>query len=217
MRIPIARQGYCYIFSSFVITILISRFSLFASLPFWCLSLLILNFFRDPERRVPGDKNAVIAPADGKIIEISESDIQGGFENCFKISIFMNVFNVHVNRSPVDGKIVSIQHFPGLFLNAADKRSSLENERMEIELATEHGPILVRLVAGLIARRIVAMCQPDCRLKQGDRISIIKFGSRVDIYLPKTAVIQIGMGDHVKAGETRLAHFSSHSGGSTFE
>jgi phosphatidylserine decarboxylase len=205
MRIPIARAGWPYIIPLILISILLSWLTGWFSLPFWILVALVVNFFRDPERMSHESNTAILSPADGKIIQITDSDIPNQFADHVKLSVFMNIFNVHVNRAPMDGKIISLEHQPGGYRNAADPRSSLQNERVEITMDTLSGPVMVRLVAGLIARRIVPMTYPDSKVERGKRIGLIKFGSRVDLYLPRTCHIDVSVGDKVFAGKTKVA------------
>jgi phosphatidylserine decarboxylase len=205
MRLPIAKAGYIYIILSLTVSLVISAaFSPVISFIPWLLTLFIINFFRDPERESLETGAGILAPADGRIIEISESDIPEKLRDFVKISIFMNVFNVHVNRAPCDATVRSIEHFDGTFLPASNSRASLQNERAEIFLDTPAGVMMVRLVAGLIARRIVVYVQPGSQVSRGFRMSMIKFGSRVDLYIPKSIRIEVSVGSKVHAGITRL-------------
>jgi phosphatidylserine decarboxylase len=169
------------------------------------LALWVAYFFRDPERT--GDRGAslVVAPADGKLIMISEIDepaFIGG--RAIRLSIFMNVFNVHVNRYPVDGLVKFIHYNKGKFFNAAAEKSSLENEQMSVGLETGRFRVLVRQIAGLIARRIVTYSKLGEKVKQGDRMGIIRFGSRVDVFLPPGSTVRAKLGDATTAGVTIL-------------
>src|SRR5207237_4745396 len=149
------------------------------------LALWVAYFFRDPERTGERGPSLVVSPADGKLIMITEVDepsfIQGP---AIRLSIFMNVFNVHVNRYPVDGVVKYVHYNKGKFFNAATDKSSLENEQMSVGIDTGRRRVLMRELAGLIARRIVTYSKPNERVKQGDRMGIIRFGSRVDVFLP---------------------------------
>jgi phosphatidylserine decarboxylase len=169
------------------------------------LALWVAYFFRDPERVGERGPSIVVAPADGKLIMITEVDeptfIQG---RAIRLSIFMNVFNVHVNRYPVDGVVKYIHYNKGKFFNAAAEKSSLENEQMSIGLETGNHRILVRQIAGLIARRIVTYAKLGERVKQGERLGIIRFGSRVDLFLPIGSTIRAKVGDITTAGVTVL-------------
>lgn len=172
-------------------------------------AVFTLWFFRDPNPRVPTDPDAVVAPGHGKVDVIDELDeptVMGG--RCRRISIFLSVFDVHVQQAPVAGMVIHVQHVPGKFLNALKTESAAHNENVLIGLrGTELGsPKLgVRLIAGLIARRIVPWLKPGEMVERGERISLIQFGSRVDLYLPLTAEITARLGQSVRGGETIVA------------
>ena len=171
-------------------------FSPFLSLFVAGLLAFTLNFFRDPERSTPGYKDAWVAPADGRIIRTDSE----------RISIFMNVFNVHVCRSPVAGRVTSVTHQPGRFLAAMKSEASEQNERTTIVVAPPAGPpVRFVLVAGLLARRIVCRVIAGSELRAGERVGIIRFGSRVDLDLPTGTLPAVGVGDRVVAGETIVA------------
>ena len=180
---------------------------------FWLIALLLLilalwiaYFFRDPERAGPRGAALVISPADGKLIMITEVDepsFIGG--KAIRLSIFMNVFNVHVNRYPVDGVVKYLHYNKGKFLNASSDKSSLENEQQSVGIETPRGKVLVRQIAGLIARRIVTYSKPEESVRQGDRMGMIRFGSRVDVFLPTSAKIIARQGEITNAGVTLLA------------
>jgi phosphatidylserine decarboxylase len=169
------------------------------------LSLWVAYFFRDPERIGERGTSLVLSPADGKLIMITEVDepsfVQG---RAIRLSIFMNVFNVHVNRYPVDGVVRHVEYNKGKFFNAATEKSSLENEQMSVGIETGTHRILVRQIAGLIARRIVTYSKPGDVAKQGDRMGIIRFGSRVDVFIPTTSAVRAKLGDMTTAGVTVL-------------
>jgi phosphatidylserine decarboxylase len=170
------------------------------------LALLVAYFFRDPERTGDRGPSLVVAPADGKLImitEIDESSFIGG--RAIRLSIFMNVFNVHVNRYPVDGTVKYILYNKGKFFNAAAEKSSLENEQMSVGVETGRYRVLTRQIAGLIARRIVTYSKLGDKVKQGDRMGIIRFGSRVDVFLPLGSAVRAKLGDATTAGVTILA------------
>ena len=170
------------------------------------LALWVAYFFRDPERTGERGPSLVVSPADGKLILITEVDeatfIRG---RAIRISIFMNVFNVHVNRYPVDGVVKYVHYNKGKFFNAAAEKSSLENEQMSVGIDTGRYRILVRQIAGLIARRIVTYSKVGETVKQGDRMGIIRFGSRVDVFIPVGATLRAKVGDVTVAGVTILA------------
>jgi phosphatidylserine decarboxylase precursor-related protein len=173
------------------------------------LALCVAYFFRDPERTGDRGPSLVVAPADGKLImitEIDEPSFIGG--RAIRLSIFMNVFNVHVNRYPVDGIVKYINYNKGKFINAAAEKSSLENEQMSVGVETGRYRVLVRQIAGLIARRIVTYSKLGERVRQGDRMGIIRFGSRVDVFLPLGSTVRAKLGDATTAGVTILAELS---------
>ena len=178
----------------------------------WVLfALFTCYFFRDPDPLVPGGKNLVIAPGHGKVDAIdttTEPDFMGG--ECQRISIFLSVFNVHVQNSPVTARVAYFKHTPGLYLNAlsADSAKFNENVLIGLESAEPAGEkVGVRLIAGLIARRIVPWVRENDAIQRGERISLIQFGSRVDVYLSRQAKIKVKLGDKVVGGETVLAQF----------
>lgn len=165
-------------------------------------------FFRDPPRPGPRGDNKVIAPADGRVVsvlEVDEPDVIGG--RALRVSIFMNVFNVHVNRYPADGEITHRNYHPGAFVNATLDKASEHNERMSLGLRSPRGPIMVRQIAGLIARRIVTDDALGARVRQGDRLGIIRFGSRVDTFLPPDVRPTVTVGEHTVAGITVIAEW----------
>lgn len=170
------------------------------------LTAFMLYFFRDPERRTPVRPEAFISPADGRIIVVQEVLEARYFnETRLQISIFMSPFNVHVNRSPCAGTVVSTRHNTGRHFAAYREGASIRNENSELVLATGHGQILVRQVAGFLARRTVCRVKPGAALQPGERFGIIKFSSRLDVYLPAGSLAQVALGDRVRAGETILA------------
>lgn len=205
---PIARPGYPFIFASAFVTavLAITGLKAFALLALG-ITLFICYFFRDPDRVCPDVDGAVISPADGKVVFSGPLESCPFFEGpCQKISVFMSVFNVHVNRIPYDGKVKAIDYFPGKFFNASLDKASLDNERNAVTVSIEDGrTYTVVQIAGLIARRII------CGLKVGDDVSratrygMICFGSRLDIYLPSDARLEVANGNRVKAGHTVLS------------
>jgi phosphatidylserine decarboxylase len=186
------------------------------SWPFWLLAVLltviaiwVAYFFRDPERTGVRSDDVVIAPADGKVVLIEDVDepaFMGG--RVTRVSIFMNVFNVHVNRYPANGIVRYVQYNPGKFLNAAVEKASLENEQSSVGIETPRGRVLVRQIAGLIARRIVTYSKVGETVKQGDRMGLIRFGSRVDVFLPPGARVLVKIGDNTVAGSSVIAEFT---------
>lgn len=179
-----------------------------AALVLLLLALWVAYFFRDPERSGERGPSLVIAPADGKLIMIAEVEEPSFIQDsALRLSIFMNVFNVHVNRYPVDGTVKYVHYNKGKFFNAAAEKSSLENEQMSVGLDTGRYRVLVRQIAGLIARRIVTYSKDGEKVKQGDRMGIIRFGSRVDVFLPVGAKVRAKLGDVTTAGVSILAEF----------
>ena len=169
------------------------------------LALWVAYFFRDPERTGQRGAALVVSPADGKLIMITEVDEPSFIKGrALRLSIFMNVFNVHVNRYPVDGTVSYVHYNKGKFFNAAAEKSSLENEQMSVGIDSGKYRILVRQIAGLIARRIVTYSKVGDKIKQGDRMGIIRFGSRVDVFLPPGTRIHAKLGDATVAGVTIL-------------
>jgi phosphatidylserine decarboxylase len=169
------------------------------------LALWVAYFFRDPERVGERGPSLVVAPADGKLIMITEVDEPAFMQGrATRLSIFMNVFNVHVNRYPIDGAVKFIHYNKGKFFNAAAEKSSLENEQMSVGIENGKYRVLVRQIAGLIARRIVTYSKLGEKVKQGDRLGIIRFGSRVDIFLPVGSAVRAKVGDITTAGVTVL-------------
>ncbi len=176
------------------------------ALPLWLLSLFVVQFFRDPPRRIPQASRAVICPADGRIIAVDEVRDPYIERTARRVSIFMNVFNVHANRIPVSGVIKRRWYHPGSFFNAALDKASRDNERNALWIHTEDGSeVVVVQVAGLIARRILCYVQEGARVQRGERFGFIRFGSRVDVYLPTAYQVQVSLGDRVAGGRDILA------------
>lgn len=174
--------------------------------PLWFIAVFILQFFRDPPRTVPQDSTAVLCPADGRIVAVERARDPYLERDALKMSVFMNVFNVHSNRSPVDGEIRDAWYHRGSFFNAALSKSSLENERAALWIRTAGGADVTCVqIAGLIARRILCYARPGQRLARGERYGFIRFGSRVDVYMPAGSRPVASMGDKVYATESILA------------
>jgi phosphatidylserine decarboxylase len=204
----IAREGWPYVGLTLAAAIAVTIFAGVWSLPFWVIAVFVLQFFRDPPRRVPAEAGIVISPADGRIVVVEMTQDPYANREALKISVFMNVFNVHSNRAPVDGKIESVQYFPGKFVNADLDKASVENERNALVITAASGQTVTCVqVAGLIARRILCYVKPGEVLKRGQRYGFIRFGSRVDVYLPPSSVPAVTVGDKVSATETVLARF----------
>ncbi len=205
----IHKEGYKFLAISIIITFIILFFSKFLGIVFIIISVWVYYFFRDPERYSINDDNFLVSPADGLITDISEKsgpeELRLENTSFTKISIFMNVFNCHVNRVPSTGKVEEIFYKPGKFLNASLDKASEENERNYFKIRLNNGEeIIIVQIAGLIARRIVCEVEQDQDLKQGDRIGMIRFGSRVDIYFKNKKVLA-KLGQNVVAGESLLA------------
>ena len=197
------------LFVSSIILFYLSASILIALIGFF-LTFFVLWFFRDPKRNTPQDENFIISSADGKVCLIDEAyppeELPIESQKMKRICVFMNVFNVHVNRSPVQGNVDHIVYKEGKFLNASLDKASDKNERSSLVLNTQNGTkIIVVQIAGLIARRILSFISPNMLLNQGERFGLIRFGSRVDIYLPLDAVEKCKVGDKVVAGESILA------------
>ena len=203
----IAREGWPFLTISLLVAIGVTWCCGWWSLPFWILYFFILQFFRDPPRDIPQGEGVVLVPADGRVIVVGKApDPYRGNAESLKISVFMNVFNVHSQRSPVDGVVKEVVYNKGLFVNAAFDKASSDNERNALVIAVDGGiTISCVQVAGLIARRILCYVKPGDRLARGQRYGFIRFGSRVDVYLPPNAVPKVALGDNVSASSTILA------------
>ena len=218
-----AREGLVFIGAGMLLAAAaLTAAVVWRSWPMWLLAfvltilaLWIAYFFRDPERTGQRGGGLVISPADGRVVMITEVDEPAFLHGrALRISIFMNVFNVHVNRYPVSGTIRFVHYNPGKFLNAATDKSSLENEQMSvgIERASPGGGslrVLVRQIAGLVARRIVTYSREGDQVEQGERMGIIRFGSRVDVFLPTTAMPVVRVGESTLAGASVIARLDS--------
>lgn len=203
----IAREGWPFIALALVVAVVVHAYAGFGWAAFpWLIVLFMVQFFRDPQRAIPADPRAVLSPADGRIVSVEKVRDPYLDRDALKISVFMNVFNAHSNRIPVDGVVGKTWYFPGKFLNAELSKASMENERAVICLRTPDGhDVTCVQVAGLIARRILCYAQEGQQFARGDRFGFIRFGSRVDVYLPLTATPRAMVGDKVYATETVLA------------
>lgn len=210
-RPPVAQEGYPFIFFAAFLTIFfgIIRYDIMAFVSL-AITAFVLYFFRDPTRTSTEAKDLMVSPADGKVIIIEKVfDERFLKEHVYKVCIFMNVFNVHVNRIPFGGEITDIHYEPGRFYSADSQRGGLLNEYCAVVLNNGNGcKMAVVQIAGLIARRIVCWAQPGDKFKRGDRFGLIRFGSRVDLYLPLQTQLEVKVGQKVRAGETILGYLS---------
>jgi phosphatidylserine decarboxylase len=206
----IAREGWPFLAASGALAAAVTAFAGWGwAAPFWLATLFVLQFFRDPARAVPADPRAVLSPADGRIVAVEKARDPYLEREALKISVFMNVFNVHSNRSPVDGTVRRRWYHAGSFLNAALDKASLENERNALWLRTPDGSDITCVqIAGLVARRILCYVDEGAGLARGERYGFIRFGSRVDVYLPPDAAAVAALGDRVHAAESILARLA---------
>ncbi len=212
--IKIAKDGWPYIIVSTAIMTATYLLNPWFAFPFLVLTLFFLYFFRDPDRETPGRKGIFVAPADGKIITVSEKEVgRYGVEQAKQISIFMSPFNVHINRAPCDGVVEDVEHSPGGFKAAYTDEASLSNEQLTMVLSTDYGRVIVKQIAGFLARRAVCKVSPGERVAIGQRYGLIKFGSRVDLLLPVDVEVKVKIGDKVRAGESIVAILSHEGAG----
>ncbi|MBW1712124.1 MAG: phosphatidylserine decarboxylase family protein [Deltaproteobacteria bacterium] len=210
-RVPVAKEGWPFILAPALLALLLAVAGcLWGGLIFFGLACGTTFFFRDPERTFSAEQGAVVSPADGKIVflgQVEASPLGGG--PAVKVSIFMNICDVHVHRSPAGGQVVDLKYVPGQFFNASLDKASEKNERLHLALQTEEGTKMeVVQIAGLIARRIVCWVRPGDRLEAGERLGMIRFGSRVDLYLPLEIQLWVGHGQRVKAGQSLIGKLS---------
>lgn len=204
----IAREGWVLIGGSFLLAALWTAFAGFGFVAalLWILFLLVTQFFRDPPRTVPTLPDVVLSPADGQIVKVEKTVDPFTNKDAILISVFMNIFNVHCQRSPVEGTVEDVQYYPGKFLNADLDKASTENERNAVVMRLKDGQaITVVQVAGLVARRILCYVQKGDELSRGERYGFIRFGSRLDVYLPTDAEPCVTIGEKVLGTETILA------------
>ena len=208
----VAREGWPFLGIAVAVSLIAVIFFHWGwSLPFWLAALFLLQFFRDPRREVPDDPRAVVSAADGRIVAVAKARDPWLERDALKVSVFMNVFNVHANRSPVDGTVRRRWYHRGGFLNAALDKASLENERNALWLRTRGGQDVTCVqIAGLIARRILCYVDAGAELARGERIGFIRFGSRVDLYLPLDAEVKAAIGEKVYAAQSVLARLADH-------
>ncbi len=205
----IAREGWPYLGLAVVVAAAVAWFAGWWSAPFWLAALFVLQFFRDPPRPIPQGEGLVLCPADGRVIVVGNVRDPYLQRDALKISVFMNVFNVHSNRSPVDAVVRTVDYSAGSFVNASFDKASAENERNALVLRMDSGvDVTCVQVAGLIARRILCYVKPGDRIARGQRYGFIRFGSRVDVYLPPGSRARVAIGDKVKASSTVLAELA---------
>ena len=178
---------------------------------FLAVAILVLNFFRDPEREIPSAPSLIVSPADGRVVEIKEETLES--RTVRRVSIFMSPLDVHVNRSPIAGTIEGVQYHKGRFKFASKPEASIENEHNVFTVRGEHGEVVVKQIAGLLARRIVFWKRPGDTIRRGERVGLIKFGSRVDISVDPQVEIRVQIGDRVEAGSTVLGTWPSDAPG----
>ena len=209
MKIPIAKEGFIFIIPLFIITIFTLLLSFnWAAAIFGLAFLFVTSFFRDPERCIPNEPNVIVSPADGKITEIVTEKEPTSGQSFTRITIFLSVFNVHVNRVPIEGVIEDIRYNPGKFLAAFNPKASMDNEQNIIKINNGKTNVYVKQIAGLIARRIVCWPKKGDYYKSGQRYGLIRFGSRVDILLPENTKLSIFCGDRVSGGKSIIGYLS---------
>jgi phosphatidylserine decarboxylase len=204
------RDGYFYALALFAAAVVLG----WLTRPAWAiipglLAIFFLWFFRDPERAIPQEAGAVVSPGDGRVTDIST--VMVGNEKQMRVSIFLSVFDVHVNRSPIGGVVRDVRYQRGQFINAMNAVSAEKNEQNIVTLEDQHQKIVFKQIAGLLARRIVFYPKVGDRLERGQRVGLIKFGSRVDLLLDASARLSVKVGDRVKGGASVLAYLEPHS------
>lgn len=206
----LAREGWFYIALTLVAAILTTIvFPLYVALLFWVIFAFVLQFFRDPHRAIPQEDGVIISPADGKVIFTGLVDDPYLDRKAFKVSVFMNVFSVHSNRAPMAAIVKKVWYKPGLFVNAAFDKASEENERNAVWFQAEDGTDVVSVqVAGLVARRILCYVNEGDSRQRGERYGFIRFGSRVDLFLPEDFSLTVALGDNVSSGRSVLGRFA---------
>ena len=206
----IAKEGWAHLAIAVIVAGVATAFFGWWSVPFWIAAVFVLQFFRDPARDIPDGEGLVLCPADGRVLVVAKERDPYLERDALKVSIFMNVFNVHSNRSPVDGTVKTVTYSAGTFLNASLDKASTGNERNALHLLTDSGvDVTCVQVAGLVARRILCYVKAGDRLARGERYGFIRFGSRVDVYLPPDARPRVAIGDKVKAASTVLAELAA--------
>jgi phosphatidylserine decarboxylase len=203
----IAREGWGHVAVAIAVALAVGWFAgWWWSVPLWIAAVFVLQFFRDPPRQIPGTERTVVSPADGRIVAIEKAKDSYLERDALKVSVFMNVFNVHANRSPVDGEVKDRWYSQGTFVNAALDKASVQNERNALWIRTPAGADVTCVqIAGLIARRILCYVKAGEHVRRGERFGFIRFGSRVDVYLPLDAAVKVELGQAVSCGATVLA------------
>lgn len=201
------KDGFRFALPPLILGIVLMVFRWWWGAIFVALGLFVFYFFRDPERQIPSEPDAVVSPADGRVVEIV--DEQSGSRPGKRISIFLSVFNVHVNRAPVGGQVCRLDYHPGKFMGAWKEKASTANEQNVITIATPAGEISCKQIAGWVARRILCWTQVGDEVRIGQRIGMIRFGSRVDLWLPADAEILVQRGQNVAGGATQIARWQS--------
>lgn len=209
----IDRAGIPFIAGAAALGVLFSFVGLFwmPGVACWLLAVGFVFFFRDPDRVEPPDAglHAVLAPADGRVLHAGSADAGISPEGSWQqVSIFLSPLDVHVNRTPIGGRVLEVKHRPGRFLPAYDRRSGVENERSEVRLEHEGQTVVFRQVVGVLARRVVCRLVPGMNVARGQRFGIMKFGSRMDVFLPESAALAVAVGETVRGGETVVARLS---------
>ena len=200
-----AKDAYPYLIPLFLLGVLLAVLGFRGwALVFFLAGGFVAFFFRDPERAIPNDAQAVVSPADGKIVSILKEPDQG-----LRVSIFLSIFNVHINRAPIAGTIESVHYVPGKFKIALDAAASLENEQNVVVIKDGSSQLKFSQIAGILARRIVCWKARGDRVVKGERVGLIKFGSRVDLFLPETVQLMVKEGDHVKGGSSVIGRFKN--------
>jgi phosphatidylserine decarboxylase len=217
-----AKEGLSFVLPVFGFSLILFLFflslgsivGLVGAIIFFIFGMFFLFFFRNPDRKVPEGKSLILAPADGKVILIKPCEASFGFDNLefvggggTLVSVFMSLLDVHVNRVPISGVVKYLKYNPGKFLPAFKDKASLENEQTELGLENEHGRVVLKQIAGIIARRIVCKLKQGDLVKAGDRFGMVKFGSRLDLFLPENVQIKVKLNHKVKAGETIIGIF----------
>lgn len=207
LKIPIAKEGYVFFVPTGIIALVLALLSFYwAAGVFFLLFLFIVYFFRDPERTIPQEKNAIVSPADGVVVEIVKENDPFMNQPFTRVSIFLNVFDVHINRIPINGRIEKMLYNKGKFMNAASPKASLDNEQTALLIDNGRHKIVVKQIAGLIARRIVCWAKVDDEYHRGQRFGLIRFGSRTDLFIPEDCRLIVSKGDRVAGGKDIIGY-----------